>query len=166
MAGKRVCTKAAATNLRLGNVQDDSRASLSKIPGRAAKSRRGVATVEFAVVAPLLLLLVFVVIEFGRMIMVQQILTNASREGARRAIVEAATVADVEAKVNDYLSRTSVSAATPSVSSGDLKKVGFGDPITVSVSVKYREASWLPVPRFVGDLTLTGCSVMRAERPE
>ena len=43
---------------------------------------RGVAAVEFALVAPLFLLFLFGMIEFGRMVMVQQVLTNASREGA------------------------------------------------------------------------------------
>ncbi len=38
---------------------------------------------EFAVVAPVFLLLVFGMIEYGRMVMVQQVITNASREGAR-----------------------------------------------------------------------------------
>lgn len=136
------------------------------MPGRTARSQRGAATVEFAVVAPLVFLLVFMVVEFGRMVMVQQILTNASREGARRAIVEAAVVADVEAKVNGYLARTSLAPATASISPTSLKQVGFGDPVTVAVSVKYGDVSWLPVPRFLGDLTLTGRSEMRAERPE
>jgi Flp pilus assembly protein TadG len=52
--------------------------------------------VEFAVVAPLLFLLIFGMIEFGRMVMVQQILTNASREGARRGILEQSTATEVE----------------------------------------------------------------------
>ena len=47
------------------------------------KNRLAAAAVEFAVVAPVFLLLVFGMIEYGRMVMVYQILTNASREGAR-----------------------------------------------------------------------------------
>ena len=46
-----------------------------------SQSRRGVATVEFAIVAPLFFLLVLGCIEFGRALMVQQMLTNASRVG-------------------------------------------------------------------------------------
>ena len=55
------------------------------------KKRRGAAAVEFAVVAPIFLLLVFGMIEYGRMVMVQQVLTNASREGARCAVLDGAT---------------------------------------------------------------------------
>jgi Flp pilus assembly protein TadG len=105
-------------------------------------------------------------LEFGRMAMVQQILTNASREGARRGILEHATVSDVEAGVTDYLQNTSVSGATVTVDPDTFAHIGFGDPVTVTVSVPYAQVSWVPVPRFLGGSTLTGQSVMRAERPE
>ena len=41
-------------------------------------------------VAPVLFLIVFGMIEFGRMVMVQQVITNASREGARVAVLDGA----------------------------------------------------------------------------
>ncbi len=43
--------------------------------------------VEFAIVAPIFFLLIFGMIEFGRVVMVQQLLTNASREGARLGVL-------------------------------------------------------------------------------
>jgi TadE-like protein len=47
--------------------------------------RRGVAVVEFAVVLPLLLLLLVGIWELGRIIHVQIVLNNAARDGARLA---------------------------------------------------------------------------------
>ena len=47
----------------------------------------GVAAVEFAIVAPIFFMLVIGIIEVGRAIMVQQVLINASRVGARRAVM-------------------------------------------------------------------------------
>lgn len=131
-----------------------------------SRERRGAALVEFAVVAPVLFLLILGMIEFGRMVMVQQILTNASREGARRAILEDATAPEVESSVSDYLTSTSVSGATVTVTPGTLAPLGFGDPVRVTVSVPFSQVSWVPVPWFLGGVTLTGQSVMRAERPE
>ncbi len=50
---------------------------------------RGAAVVEMAVVTPLLLTLLFGVIEFGNSFMFRQILTNAAREGARTSAIQA-----------------------------------------------------------------------------
>ena len=79
------------------------------------RNRRGATLVEFAIVAPVLFLFILGMAEFGRMVMVQQILTNASREGARRAILEHAAASEVETFVGDYLANTSVSGATVTV---------------------------------------------------
>jgi Flp pilus assembly protein TadG len=46
-------------------------------------SDRGAAVVEFAIVLPVLLLLVFGIIDFGRALNAQIALTQAAREGAR-----------------------------------------------------------------------------------
>jgi Flp pilus assembly protein TadG len=51
------------------------------------KNERGAAAVEFALVLPLLLLLVFGGIEFGLLMFNKQVITNASREAARAGIV-------------------------------------------------------------------------------
>ena len=74
--------------------------------------RRGAAAVEFAMVAPLFILLVFGMIEYGRMVMVQQLLTNGSREGARKAVLDGATTAEVQSVVSTYLQNASISGAT------------------------------------------------------
>jgi hypothetical protein len=53
----------------------------------AARRARGQALVEFALVAPIFFLLLFGIIEGGRFILYYQALNNATREGARYAIV-------------------------------------------------------------------------------
>ena len=132
----------------------------------ARGGRRGATVVEFAVVAPLLFLFIFAMIEFGRMVMVEQILTNAAREGARRGILEQSTATEVETIVSDYLTESSISGATVSVSPEHFSQVGFGDPVTVTVFVPYSQVSWLPTSRFLGGTNLSAQSVRRCERPE
>lgn len=51
------------------------------------KSHTGASVIEFAVILPLLILLIFGIIEFGMLLYNQQVITNASREGARAGIV-------------------------------------------------------------------------------
>ena len=50
-------------------------------------SQKGAAMVEFALILIPLLLITFGIIEFGMFMYNQQVLTNASREGARAGIV-------------------------------------------------------------------------------
>ena len=52
---------------------------------------RGQAMAEFAIVAPLFFLLLFGIIEVGRFIFYYEVLSNATREGARYAIVNGAS---------------------------------------------------------------------------
>ena len=56
-----------------------------------AGSDRGAAAVEFALLLPLLLLIVFGIVDFGRAINAQITLTQAAREGARALALGQAT---------------------------------------------------------------------------
>jgi hypothetical protein len=49
----------------------------------------GVAAVEFAIILPILLLIVFGIINFGVLMFDQAVITNAAREGARWAAINA-----------------------------------------------------------------------------
>ena len=67
------------------------------------RQRRGAAIVEFAVVLPLLLTLLFGIIDFGWVFLVRQTLTNAAREGARVAVLRTSTVDDVGTRVRQVM---------------------------------------------------------------
>ncbi|HUZ54815.1 MAG TPA: TadE family protein [Streptosporangiaceae bacterium] len=56
---------------------------MNRRPLRCGKRDRGAAAVEFALLLPLLLLLLFGIIDFGRALNAQVTLTQAAREGAR-----------------------------------------------------------------------------------
>ncbi|MEA3469136.1 MAG: TadE/TadG family type IV pilus assembly protein [Thermodesulfobacteriota bacterium] len=51
------------------------------------RSEKGVSAVEFALISPLLFVLTFAIVEFGLLLFDKAVVTNASREGARAAIV-------------------------------------------------------------------------------
>lgn len=127
------------------------------------RNRRAAAAVEFALVAPVFFLLVFGMIEYGRMVMVQQVLTNASREGARAAVLDGATVATVQNTVTSYLTAGSITGATITVAPNPLSGAEFGDPVTVTASISFNQVSWLPSPMYLGGKTMTASTVMRRE---
>ncbi len=138
---------------------------LEKPCGLCRKNRRGTAVVEFAVVAPVFFLLVFGMIEYGRMVMVQQIITNASREGARQAVLDGATSSSVDTAVTSYLTGASISGADVVTNPADPSSAGYGASVTVTVSVPFSAVSWLPSPMFPMNQskTLSAVSVMRRE---
>ena len=131
-------------------------------PLRSRRLRSGVAAAEFAIVAPLFLLLVIGILELGRAMMVQQVLINASRVGARQAITLGATTAEVQSAVADYAASVAVPGVTVSVSP-DPATAKAGVAITVTTSVPFNEVSWLASPWFLNGNTLTANSRMRKE---
>ena len=126
--------------------------------------RTGAAALEFAIVAPLFFLLVMGLFEFGRMMMVQEILTNGVREGARKAVLPGATQSDVNTVIDNYMTSAGISGHTKSCTPDPATATG-GSTVTVTVSVPYNSVSWLPVStvRFLNNKTLTATVVMRKE---
>jgi Flp pilus assembly pilin Flp len=139
---------------------------------RSFRKQRGAAAVEFAVVAPVFVLLIFGMIEYGRMVMVQQMLTNASREGARRAVLEGADETAVRQVVKDYLTPANIPVTNQDITIliGDpaaaaaLSSADFGEPIHVKVGINFGQVSWLPSPMYLSSSTrMEAVSVMRKE---
>ncbi|MGN0334309.1 MAG: TadE/TadG family type IV pilus assembly protein [Lachnospiraceae bacterium] len=75
------------------------------------KDEKGQATVEFALILPIFILLVFGIIDFGWLFYNKIQVNNASREGARYAVVhwdEEDYITNTETKVTAVLSGASV----------------------------------------------------------
>jgi Flp pilus assembly protein TadG len=155
-----------ASVVKVTTIVQSSPSAVEKRPFNHRNKRRGAAAVEFAIVAPIFVLLVFGMIEYGRMVMVQQVITNASREGARRAVLDGVTATDVQTTVNTYLTNGTVSGATVTLNPTNPASATAGQPVTVTVSVPYTAVSWLPSPFFLGSTTMTAASTMRRETVE
>jgi Flp pilus assembly protein TadG len=85
---------------------------------RKVNNQNGAAMVEFAIVLPLLLMLLFGMIEFSIMLYDKAMLTNATREGARFGIlyVDSAngnSVKDIQGTVENYLLNNLISLGDP-----------------------------------------------------
>jgi Flp pilus assembly protein TadG len=128
---------------------DHDRRSRSRPRGRKLPSRLGTAAVEFALVAPVFFLLVFGLLELGRMLMIQEALTNAAREGCRTAVLATTqSSSDVEAAIRGYLKPVTALASNAgkvrvTVPAG-LASAAAGTDLTVAVEVNYADLSWLP----------------------
>jgi hypothetical protein len=130
--------------------------------GSRRPRRHGAAVAEFAVVAPVFFLMVIGFLEFGRALMVQQVLINASRVGARQAITAAATAAEVQIAVHDYAEGVAVPSVAVEVTP-DPAAAAPGQMIIVRTSVDFGQVSWLASPWFLRGKTLSASSRMRKE---
>ncbi len=128
--------------------------------------RRGVAAVEFAIVAPLFFLIVLGILEFGRMVMVQQVITNAAREGARIAVLDSATAGRVTTRVNDYMSAAGLDNAIVEITPSQPASAEYDEPVSVRVRIPFSAVSVLSKPFLAGSTELTAQSVMRRETVE
>lgn len=139
---------------------------LTHSAARARRFRRvrraGAVTAEFAIIAPIFVIVVFGILEYGRMVMVQQIITNASREGARTAALDGATTAEVTDTVGTFLQDGSISGANVTVSPDPPSSAVFGDPVTVTITIPFADVSWLPLPAYLNN-TLSATTTMRRE---
>lgn len=132
--------------------------------GRCQPSvRTGAAVVEFAIVAPLLFMLTLGMMEISRMVMVKQLLINASREGARLAVLPGATSAEVLELVSSELTAYSVNGVNVEILPRSLESTTAGTPITVALDVEAASVSWIPKPLFSFNQTLSASTTMRKE---
>jgi Flp pilus assembly protein TadG len=133
------------------------------------KCQKGAAAVEFAFLAPLLFVIVFGIIEFSVLLFDKQVITNASREGARYGILwgpSRLTDSEIETRVNAYSAAHLVTfgASNTPVTSVTRSGSNPGDALTVTVTYNY---DFLFIPNFIPGIprtkTLNAVSVMRME---
>ncbi|MGD8450242.1 MAG: pilus assembly protein [Phycisphaerae bacterium] len=104
---------------------------------KGKKQRWAAATVELAVVTPLLLTMLFGIIEYGWVFSVKQALVTAAREGARTAALPGSTEEDVQERVANYL--TPMGLSTYNL---ELTRSTPQDPTeTVHVTIPYADVT-------------------------
>jgi len=87
------------------------------------KDQNGATAVEFALILPLLVLLLFGIIEFGLILYNKQIITNAAREGARYGVVvrlDRYTNDQIKAKIREYASEYLISFGSDELEDDDI----------------------------------------------
>ena len=149
------------------------------------RSESGVSAVEFALISPLLFVLTFAIVEFGILLFDKAVVTNASREGARAAIVYNTNGTDytpiteqvirdvVTSYANGYLINLGVPGNSP-LSAADIDIVysggtpESGGDVTVVVNYTYDFLVFPNLTRLIGGtfdgtIDLVGTTVMRME---
>jgi Flp pilus assembly protein TadG len=123
-----------------------------------------------AFISPIFVALVLGSIEFGRGMMVANMLTSTAREGARMATLPTSTNADITATINKSLDGTGIPKADAVITikvngvEAEASTAKTGDAVVVTVAAPVRSVTWLPMRMFLSDDTqLSGLAAMRRE---
>lgn len=141
----------------------------------SVEHRRGAAAVEMAIVLPVFFMVVLGIVEFGRAMMVGQLVTNAARYGARISAFDGATNTDVTTDVKALVAST-VGVAANDVNVDIVVDPGPGNPdpaddlsvaqakdvCKVTVRVRYDKVGYV-AGRYLSAAELKGTCVMRHE---
>ena len=135
------------------------------------RDERGTALVEFALIAPLLFLLLFGIIDFGRALNYYNQVTQLAGQGARAAVVnrnpDGTAITSGSSLQNQLVTQFT---AQPELKNGEVVCIvsplptNVGDPVTVKVSYQFK---FLPLIGLAGSalggLNLSATETERAE---
>jgi Flp pilus assembly protein TadG len=140
-------------------------------PRHDLRSEMGAELVEFALVFPLLLLVVLGIVDFGFLFQQYEVVTNAAREGARIAVLPDYSGADAQQRAVDYLTAAGLTDAGRTSAAGAPQPVNIGgncmSTVTVTVTYPHQFVFLSGIGAYFGSTfgtaTLRASSTMRTE---
>jgi Flp pilus assembly protein TadG len=134
------------------------------------KDERGAELIEFALVLPLLLLLLAGILDMGFLFKDWEVVTNAAREGARVAVLPGWATSDVELRVNHYIVGGGLTGTATTTVQPVTIPVGARNITGIRVTVEYPHNYMIlgPIAQMVQGssipgITLKAASTMRTE---
>ncbi len=118
--------------------------------GTRPTRRRGTTIVEAAFVIGICLLFLFAIYEYGRLVMIKNLLDNAAREGARYAVVHTSdrTTSEIQSHVINYLAGQDAHLQNVDIqvyrsdgsgaNLGPWTDAGFGEYVAVQIECDYQ----------------------------
>jgi len=139
---------------------------MGSLQGRG-RNERGALAAEFALLLPVLLTILFGAMEFGMIMYSREVISNASREGARAGIVQASpkpAAGTITTIATSYLTGTGINPANVTIT---VTGAGGANPATLTVNATYQYQWLVPyIPTLLGlpsPLPLSGQATMRHE---
>lgn len=131
---------------------------------RKANTRQGTASVEFAIVLPVLLALTLGTIDLCSVLFLRESVVLAAYEGARRGVDRGRTNGDVTSRATEFLTERGVnfSGNPVTISSPGFDSADTLENVTVTVTVPAAGNLLIPTDWFA-DLNVTASVTMRKE---
>jgi Flp pilus assembly protein TadG len=146
-------------------------AQVTSVPHRRSRER-GAELIEFALVLPLILILLMGIFDFGLAFQRYEIITNAAREGARLASLQAAYTDDeIRNRALSYCTQANLTGCVvPAPQRGGLIDIGGGtmqQGVRVTVQYTHNFAFVGPILSLIngslGSVNMQAVSTMRSE---
>lgn len=147
---------------RKGNHVCNSKSNHRQIRRTSGRPRTGAAVVEFALVAPIVFILLFGALEFSRMNMIRHTADVAAYEAARRGIVPGAKQADVIERAKSVLAAVGVQLDSEDVQVSPNTINRLTPQVTVTIDVDLDQYTWVPM-RFMSGMKLQSKSTLSRE---
>ncbi|MCM3602696.1 pilus assembly protein [Robertmurraya korlensis] len=123
------------------------------------KSQKGQSMVEFALVIPILILLLFAILDFGRVFHAYLAIDHAGREAARAASI-GKDDSTIRSTAVSKASSISLAESQVAISPGGVKSSGSQVTITITYPISFLTPV---ISNITGPITLTNSTVMRVE---
>ncbi|MGF6266994.1 Flp pilus assembly protein TadG [Paraburkholderia youngii] len=153
-----------------GQTVDPSRCPLRVRRGSRARAERGAVALEFVLVFPFLMMVLFGIIDVSLLLCDKAIITNASREAARAGVVvripqlSVTQISNVALNYTQQHLVTGGTATTPTVTVDQSGGTSPGSPLTVTVTYQYQGlVLGSAFSALTGPVTLTATTVMNYE---
>jgi hypothetical protein len=124
---------------------------------KSKNSERGQSLVEFALILPLFIIVLFGIMEFGKLWEISNLITSASREGARVAAISGSSQSQAVNAAQHVLSAANIEGATISVSGPN-----SASEVSVTVSLHYTPLTGSIIPGF-DNFSISRSTIMRWE---
>jgi Flp pilus assembly protein TadG len=121
------------------------------------RSQKGQSLVEFALVLPVFVVVLFGIMEFGRLWEISNVLTSAAREGARVAAVSEPNIEKARNAAQTVLTAAHITSAIIAISGPNSDK-----DIVVTISLAYSPLTGSIIPG-LGPFSLSRSTTMRWE---
>jgi len=139
------------------------RTKRNRCKSKSRVARLGVAAVEFATVAPLLILMIFLMIEASRYLMALHATTGAARSAARATAIAGVSESDATQIARNYMQASSFAPDTVTLDiSNDPTTVENMTQVLCTVTIDFDAVSVIGNPFSIGATSVTGRSAMLA----
>jgi Flp pilus assembly protein TadG len=136
---------------------------------RFGRPRRGASVLEFVLVAPILFMLGFGIVDYGQFFYVKNTVQGAANTAARVAISATATQSDVTTTISNILSAANLqnSGYTVTTSPTSITSAAAGTPVTVTINITWSHVGFHTLASGYGGISnskvIKGTATMRKE---